>query len=268
MGFNKAATTVPGRGSVFVADKGTPYPADWATMNITAPVNGWDSIGHTSRSNTVKMTRNGGEITQKGSWWEPNLQGVPAPVEWGLTVNSLQLDKLSFDLAFGGVHDGEEGSYTVLSSATLQEKAIFVITVDATGQRSLTYMSNAEWSIGDGFDWNPEELMEIALVASIKTDPTNDNVFKYLHPNLKTTAPTLVDATATAVITGDEVTEITIVAAGSGYTAAPSVELVGGGGTGATAEATYANGRVSSITVTNGGTGYTSAPDVVITRAA
>ena len=58
---------------------------------------------------------------------------------------------------------------------------------------------------------------------------------------------------------------ITVTAPGSGYTAAPTVGLTGGGGTGATATATVAAGKITGITITNPGTGYTTAPTVVLT---
>jgi uncharacterized delta-60 repeat protein len=48
-----------------------------------------------------------------------------------------------------------------------------------------------------------------------------------------------------------------VVKGGSGYTEPPSVELTGGGGSGATAEATLSAG-VSRVTVTGGGAGYTA----------
>ena len=68
-----------------------------------------------------------------------------------------------------------------------------------------------------------------------------------------------------------EVVSITIGAAGSGYTSAPTITITGGtifpGPTGAvaTATCTVGNGAVTSITVTAGGGGYTSAPTVSFT---
>lgn len=56
---------------------------------------------------------------------------------------------------------------------------------------------------------------------------------------------------------------VDLVAGGSGYTTAPTVNFSGGGGSGATAVATI-SGAVDSITITNGGTGYTTAPTVTI----
>lgn len=61
------------------------------------------------------------------------------------------------------------------------------------------------------------------------------------------------------------VATITLQNAGTGWTSAPTVNLSGGGGSGATAVAVGAaisNGQVGSVTVTNGGSSYSSAPTV------
>jgi FtsP/CotA-like multicopper oxidase with cupredoxin domain len=58
------------------------------------------------------------------------------------------------------------------------------------------------------------------------------------------------------------VTSIAITNGGSGYTSAPSVQLSGGGGTGASAVAAIAAGVVTTVTVLNGGSDYTTAPAV------
>jgi len=51
---------------------------------------------------------------------------------------------------------------------------------------------------------------------------------------------------------------------GSGYTAAPTVTLIGGDGTGATAQAIVGDGSVSAIVVLTPGSGYADAPVVAI----
>lgn len=76
-------------------------------------------------------------------------------------------------------------------------------------------------------------------------------------------------ATATAILTGDAVTNVQIVNGGSGYSqlAPPTITFtpIGGVGSGASAIATVRGGSIISITVTNGGgSGYTSPPTVSI----
>ncbi len=74
-------------------------------------------------------------------------------------------------------------------------------------------------------------------------------------------------AKATAAITGDAVSGITITDGGSHYKQAtpPTVTITGGGGNGATATATVSStGIVNGITITSPGSGYTSVPTVVI----
>jgi len=55
---------------------------------------------------------------------------------------------------------------------------------------------------------------------------------------------------------------VEIVNPGYGYTVAPSVVFVGGGGAGVAATATIGDGVVGIVTVTSGGSGYESAPTV------
>lgn len=71
-------------------------------------------------------------------------------------------------------------------------------------------------------------------------------------------------AIATAVLTGDAVTSITVNDSGRGYTGAPTVTFRGGGGSAAAATANMTSDRLTSFTVNNGGSGYTSAPVVVL----
>ena len=70
-------------------------------------------------------------------------------------------------------------------------------------------------------------------------------------------------ATAQALVSG--VTGLKLVSGGSGYTSAPTVSFLGGGGTGAAATATISNGVVVSLTLITGGSGYGYPPTVVLT---
>jgi hypothetical protein len=73
------------------------------------------------------------------------------------------------------------------------------------------------------------------------------------------------DMTQNLLLPGSRVFAINKVAAGSGFTSAPTVTVTGGGGTGAAAAATInADGTLNQVTVTNAGSGYVKAPTVTI----
>jgi len=57
---------------------------------------------------------------------------------------------------------------------------------------------------------------------------------------------------------------MTIVEPGSGYTTAPTLLAVGGGGSGCTLTATVTAGAITAITVTAGGSYYTTAPTIIV----
>ena len=58
------------------------------------------------------------------------------------------------------------------------------------------------------------------------------------------------------------VASISVVAAGTAYTSAPTIAFTGGGGSGVTATAAISSGTISSITITANGTGFTAAPTI------
>src|SRR5690606_32464137 len=62
-----------------------------------------------------------------------------------------------------------------------------------------------------------------------------------------------------------EIIAITVTNGGTGYTSAPTVSITGGGGTGATAVAILSGDEVSEVIITNPGSGYTSAPTISFT---
>ena len=67
------------------------------------------------------------------------------------------------------------------------------------------------------------------------------------------------------VVVNGSLTSFTVTNGGSGYTESPLVSIVGGGGVGATAQAVITGGRVTRILVDQQGSGYTSQPSVAIT---
>lgn len=61
---------------------------------------------------------------------------------------------------------------------------------------------------------------------------------------------------------------LSLTAGGTGYTTAPTVAITGGNGTGATATATISGGEVTGFNITNPGSGYTSTRTVALSGGA
>jgi len=64
------------------------------------------------------------------------------------------------------------------------------------------------------------------------------------------------------------VQSVLLINPGYGYTVAPGVRFIGGGGSGAAATASIGTGIIGPITVTNAGYGYTTAPTITFTGIA
>lgn len=71
-------------------------------------------------------------------------------------------------------------------------------------------------------------------------------------------------ATATATVVNGFLVGVNLTANGLGYTNAPDVRFIGGGGSGARGQASVSNGAVTAVEILNPGSGYTNAPIVVI----
>ena len=74
----------------------------------------------------------------------------------------------------------------------------------------------------------------------------------------------LTNATATPLVTNGFVLGATITKGGAGYLAAPTVQFVGGSGSGAGGTAVVSNRMVTAINITNAGSGYTTHPTIQI----
>lgn len=194
MGFNKAATTIPGKGTVLVADPNTAPPTNYLTLDPTDPTSmstlaaDWEAMGHTSRDNNVALSKDGGEVTTVGSWWEEVLRSNRGATNWTITVNSIQIDATTLGMAFGGgTLDTVEGFYDV-GDIVAQDKALFVLIVDNGGNRLGLYIPNTSVSIGDAPEFSIDAFTEIQLSGAIQNSDTGKK-FRWYHPALKATTP-------------------------------------------------------------------------------
>lgn len=195
MAFNTNATIIPGKGTVLVADPDTAVPTDYKTLDptnetamndaTTGTAKGWKTMGHTSRENTVALSKEGGEATQIGSWWDEALRSQYAPTNWNIGINSLQVDSLTLGLAFGGgTLDTTKGSYA-FGDIVPQKKALYVLIIDSGGNRMAFYIPNTTVSIGDAPELPTDSFFEIQLSAAMLNSATTGKRLQIFHPALE-----------------------------------------------------------------------------------
>lgn len=195
MAFKSTATTIPGKGTVLVAAPDTAPPTDYTTLDPTnqaamsAPTTGtaigWEALGHTSRENNVSLSKDGGDVTAVGSWWDEVLRSNRAATNWTVTVNSIQIDSTTLGLAFGGGTLNTTVGYYDVGDIVPQDKALFILIVDSNNTRMALYIPNTSVSIGDAPELTIDSFLEIQLSATISNSATTGKKFRWYHPALK-----------------------------------------------------------------------------------
>lgn len=168
MALNSGAIILPGRGTVFYGppDTAPPTVTQLATISPAAPPTGMVCLGHTSRENAVAYSKDGGEATQQGSWWDDAIVTTYDPVNWSLAVNSLQVDADTLGLAFGGgTLDATLGTYD-FGNVTPVDKSLLVMMVDGA-KRLGVYHPNTSISLGDAPEVAVDSFFEIQLLAQL-----------------------------------------------------------------------------------------------------
>jgi hypothetical protein len=183
MALNPDAVILPGRGLPFIAAVDTAAP-NYETMTPAAPGTGWEALGHTSRDNNVQLSREGGDATVQGTWWTPAFRTTYADTSWSVTVNSVQVDETTLDLAFNGAIDTDSNGYIVPSTIVAVERALFILVVDGTSRMGL-YLPHVSLSIGDSPAFDPTKFFEIPLAASVLDSEELGGIMQWFHPALE-----------------------------------------------------------------------------------
>jgi hypothetical protein len=100
---------------------------------------------------------------------------------------------------------------------------------------------------GSGFNSEPK--------VAISSAPSGGNT----AVGVATMIGNLIDCNGTSSL---KVQGVEIVNSGYGYTVAPAIAFIGGGGSGVAATAVIGDGVVGIVTITNGGSGYSTSPTV------
>lgn len=176
----------------------------------------------------------------------------------GVDVNGLILDYAKMIIGAGPIVGFDNVSFTNLSSIGDQ------LTINNPGASSPYNFSGLKFL---SVPTPPNHYVVATDTANDGNTLTVNLVGAYANngpANTITNGPGATTTIATASVYLGAVSGIGITSGGSGYTATPSVTLVGGDGSGATAVAVLTGDAVTAINVTSGGSGYTIAPVVVV----
>lgn len=179
-GMNAANVMIPGRGAIFTAPVLTAAP-DYKTMTPDAPGVGWECLGHTSKDNSVALSKSGGDVTSFDSWWTSALAVIYGSNTWSVSVGALQIDAGVLDLAFNGTVD-TDGGYIVPATVQAVDKALFILAVQGTKRMAL-YLPKVSITLGDAPTFDPSKLFEVPLSAAVLAD--ENTLMKWYHPGLE-----------------------------------------------------------------------------------
>ncbi len=270
MGINANALIVPGHGTLFVADDSTPLPATPLTaFSLTGnPPAGWDNVGHTSKSNLPAFTRDGGDATVLDTFLADGVDTIYAGVNWGLTVNPLQVESDILNLGYNGWVDAADGGYVIPSTLSGQRKALVLFATDGTGSL-LFYMPSTKITAGDAPSLDAANFFEIPLTASILAASASAiapepgtgraGLIKILKSGMVPGIPVISSILPAGVGTAGSISIL-----GSGFTGATGAAAVKIGGTNATSYTVVSDTRIDAV-LPSGGAG--SAPVLVTTPA-
>lgn len=175
MSANATTLIIPARGTVFIAAPNTKPGADplgtaATSFDITKDgPTGWTNLGHTSKENTIGFTKEGGERESLGTFLAESVRTTQSDVSWGITVNALQIDKPTLDLAFDGAIDPDTGGYVVAGGSS-KNVAAFLLLQDTTAKLGF-WLPNIDMSLGDAPSVDTANFFELPLSASILSVP-------------------------------------------------------------------------------------------------
>lgn len=173
MAETDGAVILPGRGYLFLHDTpGTATPAatiaalDALDLDAATIATAWKNMGHTSLENTVALSKDGTDPETKGTWQKPNLRQTAGTTIWSLGIPALQLDNNILALYFGDGDITDPDAFHVISGASPQEKALFLVLVDGSVRRGL-YLPKVSVLGDDTPEFDPTKFVEFSLKATL-----------------------------------------------------------------------------------------------------
>lgn len=167
MSLDDDAVRIAKEGHWYIAPVGTPRPT-----NLTAPESPWAEVGHTSQDSPMTVTRDGGDVTKKGSWQKAGLRADVADVTYAVEFALLQQDAVSLGLYYGG-GTTDSGWFIVPTQPVATDTALFCRIVDGATEWpqhwphvAIIGSDNAEEAI--------DEFTKLPVTATILTPDTEE----------------------------------------------------------------------------------------------
>lgn len=177
MAINGDALLQAARGTVFTAPAKTAIPTagvnqfllNSGSVNVgTADTPVWDNLGHTSNSNKISFSKDGGDTTTIDTWLMAAARtSTEAPT---ITVSgaSVQGDKATLKKVTGG-WDGDHGGVIVPIKPIVQKLALFVLAYDDGDNLSFgLYLPETDFTF-DTIDLTGDEFAEFSFNAVVKS---------------------------------------------------------------------------------------------------
>lgn len=177
MAINGDALLQAARGTVFTAPAKTAIPTAGVNQFLlnsgsvqvgTADTPAWDNLGHTSNSNKISFSKDGGDTTTIDTWLMAAARtSTEAPT---ITVSgaSVQGDKATLKKVTGG-WDGDGGGVIVPIKPIVQKLALFVLAYDDGDNLSFgLYLPETDFTF-DTIDLTGDEFAEFSFNAVVKS---------------------------------------------------------------------------------------------------
>lgn len=177
MAINGDALLQAARGTVFTAPAKTAIPTAGVKQFLlnsgsvkvgTADTPVWDNLGHTSNSNKISFSKDGGDTTTIDTWLMAAARtSTEAPT---ITVSgaSVQGDKATLKKVTGG-WDGDHGGVIVPIKPIVQKLALFVLAYDDGDNLSFgLYLPETDFTF-DTIDLTGDEFAEFSFNAVVKS---------------------------------------------------------------------------------------------------
>ncbi|MBT1161208.1 hypothetical protein [Bifidobacterium sp. SO1] len=161
------------RGTVFLAPAKTGLPTagvgafllNAGAISVGANVS-WDNLGHTSNSNKIGFSKDGGDTTTKDTWLKASAKSSTEAPTITITGSSVQGDKATLKKITGG-WDGNGGGVVVPVKSVVQKYAMFVLAYDDGDNLSFgLYVPEADFTFNT-IDLTGDDFAEFSFNAVV-----------------------------------------------------------------------------------------------------